>query len=790
MLQRVRRFRWCSSGPSSRPTANPSKKTTRLLLEPLEDRTAPALLAATPFAPQVLPGSQPAGAARVANLSSLAGDRSLAGATVGLFGENTGSAPTVGAPVVPVAFTDSKLSGRNLQAPVNPEGSVPHDATTPLLLVGGGGATGSQAPLSGLGDDRRITITTAADVARTRQALINFIWGAPGIPTGKLPTVIKNDLSPVSNLTNLERVDTLIINMEAGQTSYAHHFIPQRKNNRLVILHNGHDSTFDDSSALADVGAGMQRTINGLLMDGYSVLAVYMPHIVQFHTRLSVNDVGSISHDDMFNRIHVQQGSVMKFFLEPVAVSLNYLKTRSAADGFPVYQDFSMIGLSGGGWTTTVYAAIDPTIKFSFPVAGSIPLYSVGDTEQTLPSFYRIAGYLDLYVLGSYGSGRKQVQILNRREGYPFGEAEYNAVAHVGMSYDDALRDYEYRVRVALSNLEPGGFFRLEIDEAAPSHMISWNALVNTILAELNGGRSFIGAASSTDAFVRGQNGHLWHNGPGGWQDTSFAMVGVPAVVQGAVNQIDVFYRNPRNEPMHAFWNGATWRQEPIYGTIITDPAAISTAPGRIDIVAFGRSYRLYHWRLTGTGASPYQLVEGSPPGLGTPVLVSRGPRQLDIFYRGFDRGLYHVQSTGDPAPWRSECLGGTMLDFPTAVALPDGSLRAYVRDQSSRLFEAAQLHKDAPWLWTPISDQTGGQLVAGSPSASVQDGVVSVHARTRTGSLATFVRSRRWRFVNHGGLITGSPTAVPGGTFARSASGGLLLDDGANWFSWGGIFD
>src|SRR5260370_23664905 len=137
------------------------------------------------------------------------------------------------------------------------------------------------------------------------------------------------------------------------------------------------------------------------------------------------NDCGTPSHDWMFANI-TTTGSVMKFFLEPVAVCLNYLKTKSVADGFPVYQDFNMVGLSGGGWTTTVYAAIDPRIQLSFPVAGTIPLYlrsggSIGDTEQVLANFYQIAGYPDLYVLGSYGSGRTQMQILNRHADRCFG---------------------------------------------------------------------------------------------------------------------------------------------------------------------------------------------------------------------------------------------------------------------------------------------------------------------------------------------------------------------------------
>jgi hypothetical protein len=642
----------------------------------------------------------------------------------------------------------------------------------------------------GLLDDRRITITSPKDVDTKRRELIHFIWGPGGMPAGRLPAVLKNDTSPVRGLKGLERVDTLTISMEAAQKSYAHHFIPKWKNNRLVVLHHGHAPSFDDDPGPTDAGTGLQRTIDALLTDGYSVLAVYMPHIVRFNTRLKVNDVGSISHDNMFRAIKVKEGSVMKFFLEPVAVCLHYLKTRSAADGFPAYRDFSMVGLSGGGWTTTVYAAIDPTIKLSFPVAGSIPLYlrsggSVGDTEQTLRSFYQIAGYPDLYVLGSHGPRRKQVQILNRRDDCCFGERQHRGK----VSYDDAMRDYELRVRLALVKLGARGSFRLEIDEAAPAHTISRNAIFNTILAELNGGRPYVGAAPGAGAFVRGMNGHLWHNGPDGWKDTGLPMVGVPAVVKGAINPIDVIYRNPSNQLMHAYPNPAGWKSQPLRGVIITDPAAVSTAKGTIDVITFGGDYQLYHHRLTGKGVSPFKRVTGGKPGLGAPALVSRGPNQLSIFYRGFDRGLYHVSSTGGAPPWKGEALGGALFDFPTAVALPDGSLRAYARGPGSKLFEAAQANKDGPWRWASISDATGGQLIAGSPSAAARGPIVSVHARAPAG-LLTFTLVKTWAVVNHGVRITGSPTAIPGGALARGPDGGLLVQERGVSRKRGGLFD
>jgi hypothetical protein len=450
-----------------------------------------------------------------------------------------------------------------------------------------------------------------------------------------------------------------------------------------------------------------------------------------------------------------------------------------------------MAGLSGGGWTTTLYAAIDPTITMSFPVAGTIPLHlrssgSVGDTEQFLPAFYKIAGYPDLYVLGSYGAGRKQVQILNRRDDCCFGERQHQGK----MSYDTAMRGYERQVRGTLHELGDKGSFRLEIDEAAPGHTISWNAIVNTILAELNGGRPMIGAVTNTDAFVRGWNGNLWHYGPAGWKDTGLPMVGVPAVVKGVINPYDIVYRNPSNQLMRAYPGNDKWNSSPIKGVVIADPAAISAQNGVIDIITVGGDYQLYHHRLTNKGVTPFQALGVGKPTLGNPVLVSPGPKQLNIFFRGFDRGMYHTYSTGDPAPWKLDSIGGTMVNFPTAVALPDGSLRCYARGLGGKLFEAAQTKNAAAWEWRCVSDQISGQEIAGSPSAAAVGNVIHVFARSPSNNLTAFTFDKKWTFADRDRAITGSPTALAGSAFARSTIGGLMLNDGTKWQDRTGWFD
>jgi pimeloyl-ACP methyl ester carboxylesterase len=325
-------------------------------------------------------------------------------------------------------------------------------------------------------DDRNITIQTPADVLKKRNELIRFIWGPSGFPYKIFPSPVNKDVkTPVSNLSNLERVDTLHIPMEHGINGLSHHFIPKRKNNRLVVLHLGHtdNCTFNDGVP-GEPDIGMRRTISKLLKKGFSVLAVYMPHT-------TIEDCTG-GHEEMFAL--ATTGNPMKLFFESTAVSLNYLMSGTLR-----YHDVSMIGLSGGGWTTTVYAAIDPRIKLSISVAGTLPLYLRyegynHDREQFLDGFYRLAGYPDLYVMGAFGSHRKQIQVLNRYDDVAFGERQHNT-AKVGAPFMIAVHEYEKRVRVLLRKIGSGAF-NVYVDEAARSHMISDNTIDKVLIPALS----------------------------------------------------------------------------------------------------------------------------------------------------------------------------------------------------------------------------------------------------------------------------------------------------------------
>ncbi len=331
---------------------------------------------------------------------------------------------------------------------------------------------GSQPPA--FCNDEHVSLLSPEDVDQRRAQLLEWLWGAGGLPTSEMPTSIeKNVSSPVAGLEGLvARVDVLLLQQSEALTTESLHFAPaQRPNGQAVLLHHGHACTFDDYAGPLEQGYGMQRTIRALLGAGFGVLAVYMPH-------MRPGDCGVPSHGDMF-RNGTGDAAVMAQFLAQALVSVNALQGQ--------YRQFHMIGLSGGGWSTTLYPTLDTRIGLSFPVAGSIPLYlrsggSEGDMEQYDGALYSQVRYLDLYVMTASG-GRSVVQVLNQHDDCCFGERQHNATAWG--PWAPAMRAYAGRAAQAVAALELGGSFTLVLDSHSTAHMISHWAIDTVIMPRL-----------------------------------------------------------------------------------------------------------------------------------------------------------------------------------------------------------------------------------------------------------------------------------------------------------------
>ena len=305
-----------------------------------------------------------------------------------------------------------------------------------------------------------IKIDSKLDIDQKRDFLIEYFWDVGSFQRVKdksqLPEVeIKISDSSYKDFQNLKRIDRLTVEMEYGINSVSYLFIPEQSNEKLILYHQGHGGDFL-------LG---KDTIQFFLDRNFTVLAMAMPLLgMNNQPVIEIDGLGEmklISHKKL-RLLEANNFNPMKLFLEPVQTNLNFLDKEYN------FKRYSMIGLSGGGWTTVVYSAIDERISDSFSVGGSIPFYlrvdsrDMGDYEQTNIELYKNVNYLELYVLGAYGDGRQHIQIFNKNDPCCFS----------GNGYET----YEFVIKDKMSQLGKGTF-QILIDDTHNGHKISDHTL-------------------------------------------------------------------------------------------------------------------------------------------------------------------------------------------------------------------------------------------------------------------------------------------------------------------------
>lgn len=301
--------------------------------------------------------------------------------------------------------------------------------------------TGAQSPPNQAAAERPIEVPDLhklirvrdrADVKILREEILAAIFQDATLPATLPASVAEVQLQAFPSY----RAESMEIPLSSGEQVTAYLLEPTTRTevNFLAIYHSGHGQR---------VLTHGRRTIEGLLLAGFHVLALEMtpnPH-------------------DRYKSLE----RPLAPFVEPIAVGLNY------ATGERDFDRIVMLGLSGGGWATVLYAAIDRRIERSYPVAGSFPFYlreqqpkSVGDFEQSLPGLN--LGYLDLYLLAS-SAGRKQLQVFNLHDPCCFSGT-------LPLTYRDFIADQAEAL---------GGAFDLVIDDHS-AHETS-DRMLNLIVA-------------------------------------------------------------------------------------------------------------------------------------------------------------------------------------------------------------------------------------------------------------------------------------------------------------------
>ena len=308
--------------------------------------------------------------------------------------------------------------------------------------------------------ESRIDIKDELDIEKIRDELIFYIWNSPPsiiFPTDNsskiLPTTIEKNIidTRFSSLDNLKQIDKFSIEMENNINSIVYLFHAEKNNNELIIYHQGHAGGFINGKS----------TIDYFLKNGYSVMAFSMPLVgMNNQPIIEIENIGMIKFfdHDQFRFLESENFSPLSYFFTPINHSLNYLDLNYN------FKNYHMVGISGGGWTTTIYPALDTRISKSFAVSGSLPIplrinsQDIGDYEQIQPELYNIANYSELYIMSSYGENRMFSQIFNKYDPCCFSGSLFN--------------EYESKISNIVSKLNSGDF-NVYLDDTHKEHKIS-----------------------------------------------------------------------------------------------------------------------------------------------------------------------------------------------------------------------------------------------------------------------------------------------------------------------------
>lgn len=318
----------------------------------------------------------------------------------------------------------------------------------------------------GVDVDSLITLHTTEDARVRRNRLVRHVWKGAGFPTHR-PTVEIDVDCPALESLPATRFDRLIQPLPHGGTATSYLVQPEhRRKGRIGLYLSGHGDPRNPRYHRPQLA-----TMRELLLRGYQVGTVDMPFFgwnrEPTSTGAPVPPPGWPEHHESLAEHESEQFSAARLFVEPAVTMINEV---GAAE--PI-TDVAVVGFSGGSWTATLLAAIDQRITRSFQVAGSCPFYlrpfprtkpNYGDWEQrreSQPDLYAIAGYLDLYLLGADGPGRRQLQIINR-----FDPVCFPGVGH--RSYSQPLADRAARL---------GGSWEAVDDPTHGEHQVSEYAI-------------------------------------------------------------------------------------------------------------------------------------------------------------------------------------------------------------------------------------------------------------------------------------------------------------------------
>ena len=207
----------------------------------------------------------------------------------------------------------------------------------------------------------------------------------------------------------------------------------KKKSNKLLIYNQGHGGNPYNFSYFIKIKEKFKT-------EGYDVMSLSM-------TGLGYNKNENINFPNINKKFNAENHETYSTYFdekfsnkEPLSLMLsgNYFLIKNMIKKND-YKEVVMIGISGGGWYTTLLSSVITNINTSYSFAGTIPLIfrlynDYGDWEQVESSLYDKVSYNTLYILSTLDENNKpnrnHYQIYNSEDSccfkYPSNEMVKN----------------------------------------------------------------------------------------------------------------------------------------------------------------------------------------------------------------------------------------------------------------------------------------------------------------------------------------------------------------------------
>lgn len=312
-----------------------------------------------------------------------------------------------------------------------------------LVLLPGWASAGSIVGVS----------VTGAVHADRRAYLQQLVFGSR-ISTAWLPTSTAADQASVWSGETADLKWTVA--MPESATSYCWFHSTSSSAPELTIIHQGHD-VWDDGVGFAELAAAIE-------LAGSDLLLLEMPGMGANTWSLGHGPPTTAGHNQVSTLVGPTGFPTALYpFLYPVAACLNQAISNRSGDP---YAQIGCTGLSGGGGTCTLLAALDSRIDISVDNSGSLPwslrTTHYGDYEWST-TLWNIAPYEELYVMSADAAGRARCDHKNQNDSCCF--ARTGAKGAYGADFGDQIAKWDAEAAGSITWTEANdpGFHRIGV---------------------------------------------------------------------------------------------------------------------------------------------------------------------------------------------------------------------------------------------------------------------------------------------------------------------------------------